>query len=155
MFFVVSGSVIQVIIWYLFSTFQENYFNLKDSSFCQTASDSGGVIGAYDFSCDMVLAKDDSYAAETFMLSQNYPNPFNPSTRIRYSLAEYGNYSLKIYNITGLLIKTLRSGSGQPGQYTVLWDSTNERGEKVTSGIYFYQLSTQSNFTSNKMILMK
>jgi len=36
-----------------------------------------------------------------------------------------------------------------------LWDSTNERGEKVTSGVYFYQLSTQSNFTSNKMILMK
>ena len=134
---------------------ENNYFNLKDSSFCQTASDTGGVIGAYDFSCDMVLAKDDYYSAETFMLSQNYPNPFNPSTRIRYSLAEYGNYSLKIYNITGLLIKTLRSEPGQPGQYTVLWDSTNERGEKVTSGVYFYQLSTQSNFTSNKMILMK
>jgi hypothetical protein len=132
-----------------------NYFNLRDYSVCQTASDSGGVIGAYDYSCDVMLARDDSYAAETFNLSQNYPNPFNPITQIRYTLTEYGNYSLRIYDITGLLIKTLRSGPGQPGKYTVLWDSTNERCEKVSSGVYFYQLSAKSTFTSNKMILMK
>ena len=102
-----------------------------------------------------MLARDDFYAAETFNLSQNYPNPFNPITQIRYTLTEYGNYSLRIYDITGLLIKTLRSGPGQPGKYTVLWDSTNERGEKVSSGVYFYQLSAKSTFTSNKMILMK
>ena len=113
------------------------------------------MIGAYDYSCDVMLARDDSYGAETFNLSQNYPNPFNPITQIRYTLIEYGNYSLTIYDINGLLIKTLRSGAGQPGKYIVLWDSTNERDEKVSSGVYFYQLSTKSIYTSKKMVLMK
>ena len=130
-------------------------YNLKESSICQTASDSSGLIGAYESSCGALAVDPSQVQPDKFELLTNFPNPFNPTTNIIYTLSEHGEYSIKIYSINGKLIKNLVSGFGTPGEYKVMWDSCDNYGQKVASGIYFYHLSTLSNITKNKMILLK
>jgi len=90
-----------------------------------------------------------------YALSQNYPNPFNPNTAISYSVPTSTHVTLKIYNVMGKEIKTLVNETRSAGIHSVTWDGTNNAGQKVTSGIYFYSLKAD-NFTDTKqMILMK
>ncbi len=90
-----------------------------------------------------------------FDLSQNYPNPFNPSTTIGFRLLSPSEVSLKIYNITGQLIKTLISTQMPAGLHDVKWDGTNFSGNKVSSGTYIYTLKAGNHISSKRMILIK
>jgi hypothetical protein len=90
-----------------------------------------------------------------FLLDQNFPNPFNPTTAISLYLEEPGQANLKVYNVQGQLVKTLLSGNFNGGHHTVTWDATNNRGEEVSSGIYFYVLSTDHGKTSKRMTLLR
>ncbi|MBL7994655.1 cadherin-like domain-containing protein [bacterium] len=90
-----------------------------------------------------------------FALKQNYPNPFNPSTTITYDVPEDTKLNLTIYNLLGQKVKTLYSGSQIAGSYKTLWNGTNDRGQAVASGIYFYRLETQSFIKTQKMLLIK
>jgi hypothetical protein len=74
----------------------------------------------------------------SFALYHNYPNPFNPSTTIRYQLPVPGLVTLRIYNILGQEIRTLVSEIQGAGQHNVIWDSKNDAGSGVASGVYFY-----------------
>jgi len=62
---------------------------------------------------------------------------------------------LKIYNIRGQLVKTLLDEEKQPGDYSVIWDGKNDNGEEVASGVYFYQLVTENNRVTKKMVLLR
>ena len=136
--------------------FPEDFiYNLQETSICQTASDSSGVIGAYSSVCGALAIEQPEVESNSFALLCNYPNPFNPTTNIKYTLTDHGYYTLSIYDVNGGLVKNLRSGHGSPGEYTVLWDSTNDNGQKVATGLYFYHLSTKSNILKNKMTLVK
>ncbi len=94
-----------------------------------------------------------------FRLEQNYPNPFNPSTRIGFDIAGKSGdaiaVNLSVYNTQGVKIKTLYNGLLAPGEYTLEWDGINESGQIMSSGVYFYRLSTPRFTTSKKMILMR
>ncbi len=90
-----------------------------------------------------------------FSLSQNYPNPFNPTTRIDYSIVSEGYTSLNIYDITGRLVATLVDGHVDAGYHTVMWDGIDNSGLKVSSGIYFYSLQSESSNMTRKMVYMK
>jgi len=90
-----------------------------------------------------------------FRLSQNYPNPFNLSTKIEYSLPKDGYVHLTIYNVLGQKVKTLVDDEMNAGTHTITWDGTNEYGQVVSSGIYFYRLVAGENMVTKKMILMK
>jgi hypothetical protein len=90
-----------------------------------------------------------------FMLDQNYPNPFNPTTMISYRLASSSVVSLKIYDLLGQQVATLASGLRQPGAYSVQWDGRNDRGEQVSSGVYFYKLASGTSVVTRKMMLTK
>ena len=90
-----------------------------------------------------------------FELGQNYPNPFNPSTTIKYELNSSGSVRLQIFDIKGELIKTLVNDFQNSGNYEVVWNGTNSRGEKLTSGVYFYSIKTKDNISTKKMILLK
>ncbi|MFQ5869889.1 MAG: T9SS type A sorting domain-containing protein, partial [Candidatus Zixiibacteriota bacterium] len=83
-------------------------------------------------------------------LHQNYPNPFNAETNISYSLAEAGNVSLKVYDISGRLVVTVFEGYQEAGGHTVAWDASG-----VSSGIYFYKLETSDFAEVKKMNLLK
>ncbi|MCJ7498080.1 MAG: T9SS type A sorting domain-containing protein, partial [candidate division Zixibacteria bacterium] len=98
---------------------------------------------------------------KSFSLSQNYPNPFNPNTTIRFEIGVGGgnqaavNATLKVYNILGQVVKTLVNEPKLPGIYYQTWDGKNEQGEKVSSGLYFYQLRAGNYSETKKMVLVK
>ena len=97
-------------------------------------------------------------SAETtngFSLGKNYPNPFNPETDISFSLPERTQVSLIIYNVLGEKVKTLVSGDMDAGTHTIHWNSRDEAGNSIASGIYFYRLKTESFDQTRKMVLMK
>ncbi len=96
-----------------------------------------------------------------FELFQSYPNPFNPSTKIEYALPVKGNVTLKVYNLTGMEVRTLAEGTKNAGQHALTWDGKDNRGNDVASGIYLYRIeikpeSGREDFTmSRRMVLMR
>jgi len=93
-------------------------------------------------------------------LWQNYPNPFNPETWIPYSLSTSADVTIRIYDIRGQLIRTFALGHRDAGEYlkpgkAVYWDGRNERGELVSSGVYFYTFQSGSFTASRKMVIIK
>jgi hypothetical protein len=87
---------------------------------------------------------------EAFQLQQNYPNPFNPSTDISYTITKAGNVTLKVYNMLGQDVATLVNGYQAANTYKVNFNASG-----LSSGTYFYKLSTGSNEMIKKMVLMK
>ena len=98
---------------------------------------------------------DPTVSPVTNMLNQNYPNPFNPETTITFDMSKTANANLSVYNVKGQLVKTLHNGIANFGKNTVVWNGTDNNGNKVTSGLYFYRLSTEGKVETRKMMLMK
>ena len=87
--------------------------------------------------------------------AKNYPNPFNPKTTIEFNLPQRGHVTLKIFNVRGELVNTLVDEVRSADKYTVVWDGTNERGGRVSSGVYFYELKAGGESRIEKMALVK
>jgi hypothetical protein len=98
---------------------------------------------------------DHGYIPDVFSLSQNYPNPFNPVTKIGYGIPEKCDVSITIYNIMGEQVATIVDGSKEPGYYFTIWDSRNDMGSVVSSGIYLYQIQAKDFFQTRKLLLIK
>ncbi len=101
---------------------------------------------------------------DDFAVHANYPNPFNPVTTIRYELPEPSHVTLIIYDIMGREVRRLVNDVVHPGYHTATWDSRNEAGNLVSSGVYLYRFTAtpavnESEFTgiteSNTMLLVK
>ncbi len=91
-----------------------------------------------------------------FSLAANYPNPFNPQTTIQYALPQAADVALTVYNVLGQPIRTLVAEHQAAGRYAVEWDATNDRGQSVSSGMYFYRLQAGGDFLDiKKMLLLK
>jgi len=88
-------------------------------------------------------------------LAQNFPNPFNPETTIQFDLAAETTVSLRVYDMTGQVVRTLVSANRSAGTYTELWNGTNEQGVKVGSGVYFYELKAGAFSSKKKMTLLQ
>lgn len=94
-------------------------------------------------------------------LFQNYPNPFNTHTAISYSLAmstvdgRPTAVSLKIFDLSGRLVKTFDLTNNERSINQVVWNGRDEQGQKVAPGIYFYKLETQGYKSTKKMILLR
>jgi flagellar hook assembly protein FlgD len=75
---------------------------------------------------------------------------------IRYDVpADGGRVSLRIYDVTGELMRTLVDGTVTPGQKSARWDGTDARGNSVSSGVYFYRLRAGSKTLTRKMVFLK
>ncbi len=88
-------------------------------------------------------------------LMGNYPNPFNPDTIIRFSLVNESKVSLDVFNIKGQKVRTLVNETKTTGFYSSKWDGRDDKGNQVSSGVYFYRLNADKNSLTKKMILMK
>ena len=93
-------------------------------------------------------------------LLPNYPNPFNPETWIPYRLAEDADVTLTIYDASGDVVRQFNLGHQRAGSYetkadAVYWDGTNDAGESVASGIYFYNLSMGNFSKTRKATILK
>jgi hypothetical protein len=97
-----------------------------------------------------------------FNLNQNYPNPFNPSTVISYKIPALSHVTLKIYDVLGKEISTLVNEEKSAGIYKAKFDARSCGGSNLTTGIYFYRITIQSDILAagifsetKKMILIR
>jgi hypothetical protein len=88
-------------------------------------------------------------------LSQNVPNPFNPETTIRFSLPSSERVTLNVYSATGALVRTLVDGVQPSGNHDFTWNGVDNRGNPVSSGVYFYRLNAGKFNETRKMVLLK
>lgn len=93
--------------------------------------------------------------ASRFALHQNVPNPFNPVTSVRYSLAEPGRVTIRVYDVAGRVVRTLRDRPEEAGERSVVWDGTNDRGQHVGSGVYFCSMVAGEFSDRRLMVLLK
>jgi hypothetical protein len=94
----------------------------------------------------------------SYRLYQNYPNPFNPSTTISYDIPdgqERVDVGLRIYDLRGRLVRKLVDTESLPGRYAVQWDGRSDRGERVSSGVYFYQIIAGDFVSTRKLVVIK
>ena len=96
------------------------------------------------------VEEEESILPELFELYQNYPNPFNPETKISYQIPQRGHVTLKVYDILSNEVSTLVDEEKSAGIYEVSYDASN-----LTSGIYFYRISSGSLRDVKKMLLIK
>ncbi|MBK6773612.1 MAG: T9SS type A sorting domain-containing protein [Ignavibacteria bacterium] len=90
-----------------------------------------------------------SLVPSEYTLEQNYPNPFNPTTTINFSIPKSSIVSLKVYDALGKEVATLVNEFKNAGNYSADFTATSN----LTSGIYFYTL-TSENFTSTKKLML-
>ncbi len=94
--------------------------------------------------------EDIGFQPKEFTLTQNYPNPFNPTTNINFSIPEAGKVELIVFNVLGQKVQTLVEGNLNAGSHSVTFDAS-----RLTSGVYFYRLTSGNNVATQKMLLMK
>ena len=118
--------------------------------------------GSYVFRLGIGVLKDllHNLIPEKTALLPNFPNPFNPETWIPYQLSEESPVSVAIYDTTGKLIRSLSLGIQSPGFYNsrdraAYWDGRNVLGEQVSSGVYFYQLTTPTFQQTRRLVIVK
>ena len=88
-------------------------------------------------------------------LGRAFPNPMNPTSSISYSVGKPGMVALRVFDVTGRVIRTLVSESKTPGAYSVIWDGTNDKGQDVGSGIFFYQLEASGFKSAKKIVILQ
>jgi hypothetical protein len=89
-------------------------------------------------------------------LYQNSPNPFNPYTVIRYDLPEPARVSLRVYDVTGRLVRVLLgSVPVDAGYQEAYWDGLDDRGQTVASGVYLYRIEAGSFVETRRMVLLR
>ncbi|RPI18092.1 MAG: alpha/beta fold hydrolase [Ignavibacteriae bacterium] len=118
-----------------------SYINLNENSYIELPVLGTPPIGVNNGSSNI---------AREYSLSQNFPNPFNPVTKIEYALPESDKVVLKVYDLLGKEVRTLVNELQRPGFHTVIFDASG-----LSSGIYFYKLTTDNFQDVKKMILVK
>jgi len=108
---------------------------------------------------ELRLSPADLIPKQTVLLA-NYPNPFNPETWLPYQLANDAEVTIRIYSSTGQIVRHLDLGFQQAGYYVgksraAYWDGRNDLGERLASGVYFYQLHTPEASATRKMVIQK
>ena len=131
-------------IWELIDSKNSSIYNLTGS----------GTLIISGNSTEFYLRKVPSLPSQ-YSLLQNYPNPFNPVTFITYTNLEMSYIEVLVYNLAGQEINKLVSEIKAPGKYSISWDGTDNLGNPVASGVYFYSFHGNRFSDMKKMILMK
>jgi hypothetical protein len=137
-----------------------------------TSNGAGSIIGSVGFKNLLGLAYAETGVTSVddgtnnhlipseFVLQQNYPNPFNPETKIEFSLPIASDITLTIYNLLGQQVICLVDGELSAGYHSVTWNSLDQSGFSLGSGIYFYELKSISQngnqtIQTKKMVLLR
>lgn len=160
---------------YLFSNEEQMFYTLNDTVWQATSLEQSTRFRVNNFSTtenyvyaavvDGGIWKGDltttatgneiSFLPQRLELAQNYPNPFNPETKITYSIPGESKVRLAIYDLRGKEVITLVNRTQNTGKYSVSWNGTNTFGQPVSSGVYFYRLTTGQQSVYKKMLLLK
>jgi len=93
--------------------------------------------------------------ANAVRLFQNRPNPFSPQTRIAFELHHDADVELRVYSVSGRLVRTLVDGPRAAGPHDVVWNGLDDYGHQVASGVYVYSLAAPSESECRKMLLLR
>ena len=115
----------------------------------------GSVSLANGFSIEESLSLSPDIIPTNHLLHQNFPNPFNPTTNISFRIANPSISSLIIYDLSGNLVRELKNGFIPEGEYNLTWDGRSAAGQSVASGLYIYQLKSNSYIATKKMLMIK
>jgi len=108
-----------------------------------------------NFNMIVSAGEDEVIPVSETALKGNHPNPFNPETTISYALKDAGAVRLEIYNLKGQKVRTLVNGPQNSGNYRVVFNSRDDSGKPLASGIYLYRLTTGTYSSTRKMMLME
>lgn len=115
----------------------------------------GGGISIYPGECVVSAAGGNGTLPEAVGHLVVWPNPFNPEATIRYDVARRARVSLRIYDVSGRLVRTLVDGRRDAGRYDATWDGTDDRGHRVASGVYFCRLTAGTSAWARKLVMLK
>jgi hypothetical protein len=93
--------------------------------------------------------------ARPLTLYQNYPNPFNPSTSIVFYNPQKDQVSIIIYDVKGSRVRTLLDSTMPVGKHVIPWNGTNDGGNTVGSGVYYYRLTASKKTMTRKMVVVR
>ena len=133
-------------------------FRLRDVSSHVELTDPGWtidnikVVRGYSTS---VANSDPSAPQLQSVLYPNYPNPFNPETKINFTLSSPMAVRLEIFNLKGQLVRKLVDSQNLSGEQHIVWNGTDDDGRGVSSGVYYYRLTTPQKVMTRKMALVK
>lgn len=113
------------------------------------------TIEEWQFDIAMSSVAEKSEFTLKWNLHQNYPNPFNRKTNIQYTIATPGYVTIQIFSIHGKLIKNLVDDFKQEGLHWTAWSGHDNRGNQVTSGLYFYRMKTGTYQETRRLIYIK
>ncbi|MEN8006967.1 MAG: M1 family aminopeptidase [Candidatus Krumholzibacteriota bacterium] len=99
---------------------------------------------------------DGTLPGATAVLGQNYPNPFNPSTTISFNLAAPGPVLLRVFDVSGRLVRTLvDDGDLAAGNHQAVWSGQDQSGRAAAAGVYFYKLDAAEYSRTRRMTMVK
>ena len=120
----------------------------KDTTLTATISSADGQVWTKDITVSIGAPKD-------YKLYNNFPNPFNPSTKIAFELPKASHVKLVIYDVVGREVVQIADGDYPAGYSELTWNGLNRNGEQVSSGAYFYRISTDKWSKVMKMLSLK
>ena len=88
-------------------------------------------------------------------LGQAFPNPMNPTATIKYTIGTPGKVQLRVFDVSGRVIRTLVDETKTAGSFSVMWDGKNDGGERVASGVFFYQLNAPGSELNKKIVILQ
>ncbi len=88
-------------------------------------------------------------------LGQAFPNPMNPTATIKFAVGTPGKVMLRVFDVSGRVIRTLVDETRAAGEYSVIWDGKNDGGDKVASGVFFYQLDAPGFKSAKKIVILQ
>ena len=122
--------------------------NLSQGLFTWTVTGDMGdgkmqAIASGRFSTSMNESGHETTLPNEFKLYENFPNPFNPSTTISYDLKQWSLAKVDFYDLLGRNVLSIKETIKPPGQHSFQFYGTDQRGQKLSSGIYFYHLTVK------------
>ena len=113
------------------------------------------VMGQVIFYRADLTATDPAITPQALHLEQNFPNPFNPVTTFYYELEQPGPVTLRIISAGGRELTEIRRDHPEAGRFHYQWDGRDESGQPLPSGVYFYEVQTETERQARKMILLQ
>ena len=139
----------------LFCQPESGNYSLALNSPCRNAGNDTLNMGAFEVGCDEILTNIPEIVPGEVSLQNSYPNPFNARTVIPYQLSNSGDVTIEIIDITGGHVKTLKQEVHVPGNYSVIWNGTDDKGRNVATGTYFCRMKTEGYINSKKFLLLR
>ena len=136
---------------------EATYFNNTNEivSFGLLSTDEMMVLFGLFYKGNQLDSENEDFTNLMYLLHENFPNPFNPITNLSYDLPKDSFVNITIYDLLGNVINYLVNKNQRSGSKTIQWNATNNQGEPVSAGVYFYKIQADEFSQTKKMILLK